>query len=352
MRIIQALDALDFGDGVSNDVINLYTLLQEMGYETAIYSKWVNEKVSRYRNDIEKLRLQPDDILLHHFSGESHILDAVLAGGCFRVMVYHNITPPGFWDKNSRKRDPGELQIDEIKERYNYFLGVSEFNLQCLRELGVDGPMGVLPNVIDFSKIDTVPRRELRENPQQKLFLFVGRVAPNKKHEDIIDIFECYYREINCNSRLIFAGNYADNTAYYTSLQARLSSLCCRKAVTFTGKVSDEELYNYYKNADIFLCMSEHEGFCIPLLESMYCGVPTVGYDACAVGATMGGAGILVSQKKPQLLARLAHVVLTQPNIRRQILLKQNEWVSEFSKPAIQKRLEKLITLWRQKQHE
>lgn len=349
MRIIQVMNALDFGDGVSNEVINLYELLTEMGYETAIFSKWIHEKVFCYWNDIEKLRLQPDDILLHHFSGESHILNEVLAGSCFRVMVYHNITPPSFWDKNNHQKDPGELQIEKIKDHYDYFLGDSEFNLQCLQLLGVTGPSDILPIMIDFNKIDAVQRRELRENPQQKLFLFVGRVAPNKKHEDIIDIFESYYKDINCNSKLIFAGNYADNTAYYTSLQAKLSALSCQKAVTFTGKVSDEELYNYYKNADIFLCMSEHEGFCIPLLESMYCGVPTIGYDACAVGATMGSAGILVSNKNPQLLARLAHVLLTQADIREQILRKQNEWVSAFSKQAIRKKLETLITLWRQK---
>lgn len=350
MKIVQVLDALDYGDGVSNDVINKYKLLKEMGYDTAIYSKWVHDKVSKYFNDIDTLKLSKDDILMHHFSGHSFILENIHMLSCKKVLVYHNITPQEFYsgEENTGKHDKGIEQLIMYKDKYDYFLGDSQFNIECLQQLEVTKQGDVLPILIDFRKIEKSECFNIRDNKDQKVFSFVGRVAENKKHEDVIDIFEYYYTNIDSNSKLILVGNYEYSLNYYNNLIHKLSELNCKNNVIFTGKIDDEELYNYFKCVDIFICMSEHEGFCIPLLESMYCKVPTMAFDACAIKYTMGNAGVLVKEKNPRVLAELAHVIISNPDIRCRILENQKKWVNLFSKENIALKLKDLIKKWQE----
>ena len=137
MRIIQVIDALDYGDGVSNDVINKYNLLREMGMETEIYSKWFHDKVNTYRYDIDKLKVKENDILLHHFSGKNHTWETVLKANCKKVLVYHNITPAEFFNNSihGERCSEGEQQLLELYKYYNYYLADSEFNVQSLKQL-------------------------------------------------------------------------------------------------------------------------------------------------------------------------------------------------------------------------
>lgn len=346
MRIIQALDALDYGDGVSNDVINKYHLFKEMGYDAEIFSKWANERVDKYRKDISLLNVKADDILLHHFSGKSHILNEILNAKCTKILVYHNITPSYFFQDISNKRslNEGEEQLKKIADRYDCLIADSEFNAECIRQIGIQKEIEIVPIFIDFNEIDRYKKNDYsQKNKSELTFLFVGRVAPNKKHEDIIDVFDCYYKDISCNSKLIFVGNYADNMNYYNDLKSKISRLNLSESIIFTGKVDTAELYDYYLNADVFICMSEHEGFCIPLLESMYCGLPTIAYNAGAIGSTMGGAGILVNNKSPERIARLIYTLITSYDLRTQIIEKQIKWTKNFSKETIKEKLDLLL---------
>ena len=352
MRILQVLDALDYGDGVSNDVINKNNLLSEMGYETQIYSKWVNPKVSKYRKDIDKMMLKKDDILLHHFSGKSHILKYILNANCNKVLVYHNITPEQFFNKNvhGQRCSEGEEQLKKIYDTYQFYLGDSSFNAECLRNIGISKEIDVLPIYIDFSILDMhLDKRIIStrlDSNKDKVFLFVGRIAPNKKHEDIIDIFEYYYNNIDCNSKLIFVGNHADYLDYYTSLQKKINDIGLSENIKFTGKVDEDQLYDNYLKADVFICMSEHEGFCIPLLESMYCGVPTIAYEAGAIKTTMGNAGVLVKYKSREMLAKLSYEIINNNMLKNRIIENQYKWIKTFSKEEIKKELRLLIEQW------
>ncbi|NRT90798.1 glycosyltransferase [Clostridium beijerinckii] len=347
MTIVQVLDALDFGDGVSKDVINKYSLLKEMGYETEIYSKWVHENVKEYRKDIRNLRLKSNDILIHHFSGECHSLDEILSQNCKKVLVYHNITPEKFFeeDSNSNHCSIGETQLKQIYKNYDFFLADSQFNADSLYNLGVDKQVDVLPILIEFKAFDHYIQNKILSK-KEKLFLFVGRVAENKKHEDIIDIFEYYYSNIDCNSKLVFVGNTEYSKEYHMNLLDKISKLKAKENIIFTGKVDDSIVYNYYANADVFICMSEHEGFCIPLLESMYCGVPTLAYDSSAIGSTMGDSGILVYKKDYKKIAKLIHVILENEKINKSIVDAQLKWVDKFKKENIRNEIVILIKKW------
>lgn len=343
MRILQLLDALDYGDGVSNDVINKHKLLKEMGYSTEIYSKWVNDNVKDYRKDIKILRVNKDDIILHHFSGKSHIIEDIIGLKCKKIFVYHNITPAEFWTDNKDTMQSFK-QIEKYLKYYNYVIADSEFNLKDLMGFGLEKG-DVLPVYIDFEKIGRI-QKEYRRTTQKTTFLFVGRVAPNKKHEDIINVFDYYYKYIDSNSQLYFVGNFQNYMDYYNKLKEHLNKISCKKQVHFTGKVDNKELYQYYVEADVFLCMSEHEGFCIPLLESMYSRVPTLAYACCAVKETMGDAGVLIHKKTPEALAKLIYIILNDKSLRNSILIKQKNRVESFSKDKLKINFDNLIKKW------
>ena len=276
---------------------------------------------------------------MHHFSGKNHTWETVLKANCKKVLVYHNITPAEFFNNSihGERCSEGEQQLLELYKYYNYYLADSEFNVQSLKQLGINKDVDVLPILIDFSKIDRLLKNKRKKNTEIKTFLFVGRVAPNKKHEDIIDLFEYYFKNINCNSKLVFVGNYADYMDYFDKLQNKINNLYSSKNIIFTGKIDDEHLYQYYLDADVFICMSEHEGFCIPLLESMYFGIPTIAFDAGAIHTTMGDAGILIKHKSAEKIAKLIHVILTNENIQKQIVDKQYAWVRNFSREFFEK---------------
>ena len=351
-RIFQVLYALNYGDGVSNDVIKKHRLLQSMGYESYIYCRWKDSRVASLCSDIRAMQPRKNDILIHHFSGPSVITEYVQAADCVKVLQYHNVTPPRFFSDSAAGLSDGEKQLQEIKGLYDYFLCVSEFNANDLRRLGVATKIDILPIIMDFDAIRSAPFHDLRASDGEIIFLFTGRFAANKRQEDVIDIFDFYYNHINKNSFLYLVGNVAEYPERAHMLRTKLETLRCNSHVIFTGKVTDAELYNYYKNADAFICMSEHEGFCIPLLESMAAGAVTMAYNACAVAETMRGAGILTDTKAPEALARCLHIALTDNEIREAIRQKQFAVVESYSLAQARKTLEKLIAKWTEKSHE
>ncbi len=163
----------------------------------------------------------------------------------------------------------------------------------------------------DFSHLDHRPNDLGRARVRRRWtnILFVGRIIPNKRIEDVIRYFHAYQRHFNPRSRLLLVGSYGGFEKYL----AILHQLCARLGVTnvhFTGHVTDAELTAYYEVADLFLCASAHEGFCVPIVESFYKQIPVVAYAATAVPATMDGAGVLYSTEEPLEVAALVDTVL------------------------------------------
>jgi Glycosyltransferase len=348
MKIVQMLNVLDYGDGVSKDAINFDRLFKSFGFESIIYTAGTDSRVASKRNDISEMKLNSDDILIHHFYGKSELWPYLLDAPCKKVMRYHNITPGAFFSDIPQFEefcDIGLQQLEQYKNYYDYYLCVSEFNKQGLIDAGVEKHIDVLPTLINFSNLDQIPQsREGVNNPV--VFLFIGRIAPNKRHADIIDIFDYYCKKINGNSMLLFPGNHKDYNTYYHSLTEKVKRLGLSKHIVFMGKVSDEMIRKVYSEASIFICMSEHEGFCNPLLESMYCGIPTIAYDAGAIADTMGDAGVLVYDKDPEQLAKLCHLIMVDQELHDIIVKKQKSWVTQFSEENIRSQLKKFVIKW------
>jgi glycosyltransferase involved in cell wall biosynthesis len=271
---------------------------------------------------------RPDNILIHHFSIGSRASRIAFALPDRMILVYHNITPPHYFAGVHKglveQCFKGRRELRAYPARCDLALGDSEYNRQELQSIGFT-PTGVLPVVPDFSHLDGEPDRRIVAafDDEWTNILFVGRVIPNKRFDDLIRIFDVYKREFNPRSRLLLVGSYGGFDKYLAALQQLVATLKTPD-VHFFGHVSNEELVACYDVADLFLCASEHEGFCVPILESFFRQVPVLAYAATAVPATMDGGGVLYSDRTPAHVASLADAILSNQHIQDAVVANQD----------------------------
>ena len=156
-----------------------------------------------------------------------------------------------------------------------------------------------MPILVDWSRYDVEPDPEVRAllaGIHSKL-LFVGRISPNKRQDDLIRMLAYYRRCIDPEAILVLVGSHRDQPRYHARLRALAERLGLGGAVRFTGPVSLAQLAAYYRAASVFVSLSEHEGFGVPLLEAMHFGTPVVAFDGAAVAETLGGAGVLLGTR-------------------------------------------------------
>jgi glycosyltransferase involved in cell wall biosynthesis len=244
------------------------------------------------------------------------------------ALVYHNITPPEYFlgvHKDLVKLCfRGRRELTAYISRCAVALGDSEYNRQELADLGFP-ETGVLPVVPGFAHLDLPPNTMTagRFDDGWTNIMFVGRVIPNKKFEDVIRAFHVYRTKYNPRSRLLLVGSYGGFEKYLAMLHGLVARLGTPD-VHFLGHVSNEELTALYDVADLFLCASEHEGFCVPLIESFYKRVPVLAYAATAVPATMDGGGVLYATKDPFEIARVMAAILDDAELEDAVIASQD----------------------------
>ena len=196
-------------------------------------------------------------------------------------------------------------------------LGDSEYNRAELEQLGFP-ETAVLPVVPDFSHLAGRPNymQAGAFDDDWVNLLFVGRMIPNKRIEDVVRAFHAYKRWFNPRSRLLLVGSHGGFERYLAMLHDFIARIGAAD-VHVLGHVTNEELTAYYEVADAFVCASEHEGFCVPLMEAFHMGVPVLAYAATAVPATMDGGGILYHHKDPLEIAALVDAVVTDGGAAR-----------------------------------
>jgi glycosyltransferase involved in cell wall biosynthesis len=224
----------------------------------------------------------------------------------------------------------GRREIHAYADRCELALGDSEFNREDLESLGFPRT-AVLPVVPDLTHLDEPADWMVAHqfDDDWTNVLFVGRVIANKKIEDVIRCFHAYHTRFNPRSRLIIAGVFSLFERYFAGLTHLVNELGLQH-VHFAGHVSDAELIAYYETADLFLCASEHEGFCVPLVEAFYKQVPVLAFAATAVPATMDGAGVLFHTKDPDHVAALMDAILSDPDLQEAIVDGQLEAVERL----------------------
>ena len=326
VAIHQVLATLGYGDAIGHEVLGIQRVLREAGYQSDIFVQTADYRLEHRTIDYLELTnaSHPDNILIHHFSIGSRASRLAYALPDRMVLVYHNITPPEYFlgvnPTLARLCFLGRRELRFYRDRCDLALGDSEYNRQELEAL--DFPVtGVLPVVPGFDHL-AGPASFVRAGDFDDDWvnvLFVGRVIPNKRIEDVIRCFHAYKQWFNPRSRLLLVGSHAGFEKYVSMVHGFAADIGAQD-VHLIGHVSNEELTAYYEVADLFLCCSEHEGFCVPLIESFHMGVPVLAYAATAVPATMDGAGVLFTNKHPMHVAALIDAVVSDRRMQDRII--------------------------------
>lgn len=343
--------ALAPGDAVSNHVLALRALFREWGYRSGVYAVEVKREVA----DVEPYRrlfraVRPDDLLILHVSTGHEAFEPISRINARRVVIYHNITPPEFFDglnpHAALQARLGRRQLRHLAAHVDLAIGVSEFNRRELEAAGY-ARTAVVPLLVDWRSYDVAPDPSIvRRSPSgPPALLFVGRIAPQKRQDDLIRVLAYFRRCINPEARLSLVGSYRDQPRYYEALRALARALDVDRAVAFTGEVSVSALVAYYRSADCFLSLSEHEGFGVPLLEAMRFGVPVVAHAAAAIGETADGAAILLHGRDLAEAAETCAVVIEQPELRNGLVAAGSRRVAEFARDRVAARTREVLGL-------
>lgn len=316
-RIAILTPSVTSADAVSNDVFGMNEVLKSRGYKTRIYAEGWSE-IDRERiwpaHKIGGFLKKPSDLLIYHYSRGWEFGLKLLAGlQCRQAIKYHNVTPPEFFNRFSedlvRICREGRTQLKSIvKAGCDVYMSASAYNEQDLLEEGLEeGKSFVVPPFHHIDRLQAVPAdpKILKRYSDDKInILMVGRLAPNKAHPALIEAFASYHHDYNPNSRLFIVGKEERRLSTYNNLLREMAILLkLRNTVVFAGEVSDSELKAYYSLSDVFMITSEHEGFCVPLVEAMSMKIPIVAYGSSAITGTVDGAGLVWTERNPYLLA-------------------------------------------------
>ena len=337
--IHQILPTLGHSDAIGNQVLHVQALLRARGFTSDIFAeRWD----PRYNGQCQHFSAyaqhsHADNLLLLHYSIGGEINDWARQQPDHLGLIYHNITPAHFF---LGINDDLAQQVADARSKLNNFkayptMADSHYNQMELEALGFR-VLGVVPPVVDLASLD----QELTSPGAahiEKLFgkrdtldwLFVGRHVPSKCLHDIVKAFYCFHTFIQPKSRLLFVGNSSGMAHYIDSLFDLVTQLGLDGAVVFAGSVP-EGLAAFYKMADLYISMSEHEGFCVPLVEAMHYDVPILAYDSTNVPFTLGNAGVLVQHKEYRMIAELAHEMTSNTTLRTQIIQTQRARLPAF----------------------
>jgi len=332
--IHQIMPGFLYGDAVGNQAARIRDLLREWGYRSQVYAQFRDRRLDDPGKDYRRCRPAPDDLVIFHYSIGSPVTEFVRRLPCRVLVYYHNVTPAGFLRGYN---EPLADLLDQGRRELAWFadtafaLAASEYDRQELLALGFHR-VEVLPYLVTFDALqasaDNAAGQEVlarykgpgplgRDGDVVNL-LFVGRLVPNKRQDDLLRAYSAYYHLINPHSRLLLVGSDSNAPGYRLELEAMAAALGLSDSVVLPGAVGlHEGLGGYYRAATLFLCLSEHEGFCIPLVEAMAFDLPVIAYRATGVPSAMDGAGVLVSAKRYDLIAELIEVLVSDP-LRRQ----------------------------------
>jgi glycosyltransferase involved in cell wall biosynthesis len=350
MVVNQWVPAAHRGDAIGDSARRVQSLLRGMGHESELYAITIDDELKQVVRSFEEPAARRGDVTLFHFALPSPMTAAFagLDGG--RVLQYHNITPARFFAPYDaglfRLARLGRQDLGTLVGRVDLALGDSEYNRRELEQLGF-AATGVMPIAIDTRRLTDAPRRPALEqilDDGLENFLFVGRIVPNKRIEDYVRLAEQYKRYVNVDYRFVFVGRFDGVPRYYATVRALIREYDLPPdRFVFTGPVPDEDLATYYRMASVYVSLSEHEGFCVPLLEAMAAGVPVLAYAAAAVPDTLGGAGVQFTPKDLEYAAELLGVLTFDDDVRSAVLEGQRRRLADFGDARVVRELEAII---------
>jgi glycosyltransferase involved in cell wall biosynthesis len=349
----QFVPALLPRDATGDHTLALRDTLRRAGWESDIYVEAAHDELEDQATYFEQYpeRAQPGDILLYQLSTASPVADFLMSRPETLVLDYHNITPPSFYDgwedHTSQKVALARSQVAALAPVAALGIADSSFNAAELRQLGCPAT-AVVPILVEMdghrpgADEDELARLAAGHGPGTVL-LFVGRISPNKTQHHLVEALWLYRRWYDPEARLHLVGP-AVTAAYAEAVFSLAEELGIGHAVRHGEHLSEAELAAWYADADVFVCLSEHEGFCIPLLEAMRSGLPIVAFAAGAVPETLGDAGILLDSKRPSVVASAVDRVRRDYDLADQLVVAGHRRLEAFSLPRTRTRFVEVLT--------
>lgn len=340
MAVHQLLPNFVPGDATSQAAIHLSLLLRRLGHFGQVYSTEVAPGLTSLVKPASELRPKATDLVLYHHAIASPLAGSLLHLPCRRGVVFHNITPARFYRGAllSQALLAGRAQLAAMAPFLELAIGVSEFNSAELAEAGCTNvqtvPLFVEPERFARDRAD--PAMLARLEGPGPLLLSVSRVVPHKRFEDLLAL-HAEVLKLRPQARLGLVGGFQRGDGYFRSLRRQAQRL---PGVTFLGRVGHSQLVAAYRSASLFVSMSEHEGFGVPLLEAMAAEVPVLAYAAAAVPETLGGRGVAFTEKRFAALAELAVELCENQALRARVLRGEKQRVAQLSPRAAEQKLE------------
>ena len=350
--INQFLPNLGYGDAISNQALWIRNQLRQTGFDSDIYVQFIDPRVSKECRVFTPEELRRSDAAIYHHSIGTEITPHVLEYGGPKYLIYHNITPGEFFEdyrpEYAQILYSGRADLSRLARCFENSVGVSAFNAAELAETGFKNP-GILPLAIDPRQWAFPPDPAIMAQMQdgRTNILFVGRFAPNKKQDDLIAAFS-HYLHHDPDARLILVGKPEHADPYVDHLRDLIAKLGLEPSVLLPGSIDGGQLAAYYRTSHLFWSMSEHEGFCVPLIESMWFDIPIFAFKASAVPETLGNAAFMFSRKDDlPALAGFAHALVTDSELREKLIRAQRarrlEFLSDKVLPVMMEMIDNLV---------
>ncbi len=340
VRVDQVIPTLASRDAVGVHTYALTTALRAAGIDSDIYYGQCSADVAGLGRPLVELgRAGRDRWLLYQSSIGSPVYDVLAARSEPKLVNYHNITPAellGPWEPQvGYEVSLGRTQLERLAPESRLAVADSAYNERELVAAGY-GRTAVVPLLIDMTATgaDPDPRTAARLAADKERggadLLFVGKISPHKAPHDLVKMLAVYRRLYDPRARLRLVGSPLGDR-YAPALAAFVDRVGLADAVTVTGSVDAAELEAYYRSADVFVCASDHEGFCVPVVEAMGHGLPVVAYGAAALPETVGDAGLVLPTKEPLRFATAVARVVDDAALRARLAEAAARRVAEFS---------------------
>jgi|TARA_B100000315_G_scaffold249603_1_gene281079 glycosyltransferase involved in cell wall biosynthesis len=348
-KIHQLIPNLAYGDAISNHAMVIRDYLRCLGYRSEIFVKHLDQRIAHEASIFNQNTISAKAGMLYHHSIGSEITIFAVNHPGPKCLIYHNITPPEFfepfWPDFASILKKGRDDLKKLSGSFTISVGDSAYNASELEASSFDNP-GVLPIAVCPAKWSHLPNTDLMRRLQdgKTNLLFVGRIVPNKRQDQLVETFS-HYLTMDSDARLIIVGQIESGNPYHDHLLDVIAKHGLRRHVLVTGLVSDSALQAYYRTAHLFWSMSEHEGFCIPLIEAMWFDVPVLAYNSAAAPETLGQAGIMFNHKGDLVrIAALAKLVVHDGKLKKKILKAQRSRRTDFLPEKVLPGLNKLIS--------
>ncbi len=347
-EIHQLLAGFTCGDAISNQARAIKEYLQSLGYKSNIFAEHLDPVAANEGKTFTPKSISPQAGLIYHHSIGCEATNFAIAHGGPKCLIYHNITPAHFFipyrPEVAQLVEKGRSDLSKLAKHFPLSSAVSDYNATELVAAGFEQPR-ILPIAVNPVKWDMPADTQLMQQLQDEKtnLLFVGRLSPNKRQDHLLEAFE-HYLSMDRQARLILVGGFDSNDAYYQHVVSTMYRLKISDHVMIPGKINDAQLLAFYRTADLFWSMSEHEGFCVPLIEAMWFDVPILAYKSSAIPETLNQAGLIFNTKNDLVqVAALAKLLAKDESIKAKVIAAQRRRRENFLPSAVIEKIDNLI---------